>query len=81
MIFFLTLQTGSQYPVDKRNIKDVYISPNFNNRKKVQNYAFLKVCQKIFFCTLLAINPSEINPNQTSGRALKNSEYFEQDRH
>ena len=22
--FFLTLQTGSKFPVDKRNIKDVY---------------------------------------------------------
>ena len=23
-LFFLTLQTGSKFPVDKRNIKDVY---------------------------------------------------------
>merc|ERR1711949_117207 len=48
--FFLTLQSGSKFSMDKRSIKDVYFSP-FQQQEKSAKLQILHIC------TLLAINP------------------------
>ena len=66
--------------MDRRSIKNVYYSQlqqQVKRAKKITDFAFLMVSQNMIFCTLVAINPSKMGQNQTSGgvsRKIKREE-------